>query len=563
MPDAPLDPVRADAESLRARVSELEAELTALQQPPAFAQSGHLPPHPERHPQGEDRFHNLLDSVGVGFTLVDRGGQVLYESPAAQRLLGCKPDAAPGRNVFASLHPDDRDEAARFFGRVLDRAGERLGPVLLRGIHPAGGVVWVEAVLCNRLDDPDVGAVVACWSDVTARKREEEERQRLEARMYQTQHLESLGVLAGGIAHEFNNLLTTLIGYSDLARAEVPAQSPAQGYLTEVLTASRRAAELTQQVLAYAGKGRFFLQPVSLSELVQQMKPLLDTIVSPKAALELDLTLRGPIIEGDVSQLRQIIVNLVSNASEALGEQEGTITLRTSARDLDSPAQFSSHLVAFQANPGRYAVLEVSDTGCGMDEATRARIFEPFFTTRFTGRGLGLAAVLGIVRGHGGVVHVDSTLGEGARFQVLLPALPESWHGTSHAAPAPSESRKTVLVVEDEPAVRSLAVLVLTQAGYTVDQAGDGQAGLELFQQRPDDFDIVLLDLTMPRLDGLEVLARLQQLRPAVRVVLMTGYSTSDVAHWPGAPAPDGLLQKPFTGEGLLEAVRAVAGRNP
>ncbi len=690
MANAPRDSARGEVERLRARISELENELAVLRQSPPPPGPGAATLPAQSSGRIEHRFHKLLESVGVVFTLVGADGRFLYASPAVLRQIGCEPEALLGQSLFNFIAAEDREYVQSLHEQVLARPGETLGPFELRGIGTDGQVRWSEVFACNLLDDPDVGAIVSWWSDITARRQEEQElreredqyrqllenlravpweglvpdmsaeptpsfafryvgpqaedllgypleqwyqpgfweahlhpddrdeairfcieaclqgkdhtfeyrmvgadgrvvwvldvvrvirvegeptvvrgflvdvserkeseeaRRQLEARMHRTQHLEALGVLAGGIAHEFNNLLTTLLGYTDLARAELPPQSPVQAYLNEVVAAGRRAADLTGQILAYAGKGRFVLQAVVLSELVGQMNPLLATIVSRKATLKLDLSPAVPPVEADVSQLRQVVVNLVTNASEALSEQEGTITVRTATMDLEQPGRYSPHAEP-DLPPGRFALLEVADTGKGMDEATRARIFEPFFTTKFTGRGLGLAAVLGIVRGHRGLVHVRSAPGQGTTFQVLLPAREQALGGAgAQAAPARPGSRR-VLVVEDDPAVRSLAVLLLEQAGYRVTAVPEGQAGLERFRAAPNDFDVVLLDLTMPGLDGLEVLAELRRLRPGVPVVLMTGYSTSDLARKPGAPAASALLQKPFTSQGLLAALQ-------
>jgi signal transduction histidine kinase len=257
--------------------------------------------------------------------------------------------------------------------------------------------------------------------DISERKNTEEALRRHEVRSAQTQHHEALGVLAGGIAHDFNNLLTTMLGYTDLARSVLPDQSSVQPYLAEVLVAGHRAADLTRQVLDFAGKGHYVLRSVALSELVEQMGPLLATVVSPRAALQLELSSAVPPIQADPSQIRQIVLNLLTNASEALGEQDGTVVVRTDVIDLDAPRQGSLPCGA-DLPAGRYALLEVADTGKGMDQATLSRAFEPFFTTKFTGRGMGLAAVLGIVRSLNGTIQVSSMPGQGASFQVLLPA---------------------------------------------------------------------------------------------------------------------------------------------
>jgi PAS domain S-box-containing protein len=457
---------------------------------------------------------------------------------------GAAPDAAVDsvERLLQLIHPDDRPAFQAAWAEAL--AGRQMR-VDFRGARPAadGEPPWFHSRgRLFRDREGSAGVLLGITADVTTRKREEEQSRRLEVQMQQTQQLESLGVLAGGIAHEFNNLLTTIQGYADLARTDLPA-GPAHGYLGEVLAASRRAAELTQQILAYAGKGRFLFQAVALGELVTQMSPLLTAAVSRKARLSLDTDGPVPPIEGDAGQLRQVVLSLVTNASESLGQNEGTIAVRLGETQTEQP-------------PGRFAVIEVTDTGCGMDEATRARIFEPFFSTKFTGRGLGLAAVLGIVRGHGGQIVVESAPGKGSTFRVLLPAAQRR----EAAGPAAAVKSGLVLVVDDEDGVRKLASLLLLQAGYEVVTAGDGVAAVQRFSQTPEAFAAALIDLTMPRMDGLELLAKLRELRPDLPVVVMTGYSAAEAGH--RALNADGTLQKPFTGAGLVEAMRrALADR--
>jgi signal transduction histidine kinase/CheY-like chemotaxis protein len=480
-----------------------------------------------------------LEAADVFCYRVDvASGQAEFSTDPA-RFHRAPPDVTAGSadEAIQLIHPEDR---AAVVGAWQEAVAGRQMSVEYKGAHPAadGGPAWFHTRARMHRDAMGRAVLIGVTSDVTARRREQERRQRLEAQASQAQQMASLGVLAGGIAHEFNNLLTTIQGYTDLARADLPAGA-AHGYLGEVLAASRRAAELTQQILAYAGKGRFVLAPLSLAELVTQMSPLLAAAVSRKARLVLDAPGPLPLIEGDAGQLRQVILNLITNASEALGQSEGVITLRLSQTPAGRP----------DAPDQGFVLLEVSDTGCGMDEATAARVFEPFFSTKFTGRGLGLAAVLGIVRGHGGQISVTSAPGKGSTFSVLLPAQKRREAGGRPNTPRAG----LVLVVDDEEGVRNLASLVLQQAGYEAAPAADGVEGLERFRRSPGAFAAALLDLTMPRMDGLELLAKLHEARPDLPVVLMTGYSASET----GSRAEvNGTLQKPFTASALLEAIR-------
>jgi signal transduction histidine kinase/CheY-like chemotaxis protein len=379
----------------------------------------------------------------------------------------------------------------------------------------------------------------------------EQESRRLERQRQEAQRLESLGVLAGGIAHDFNNLLTIILGYTTLAASELPRDSEAAGMLGEVERAARRAAELTHQMLAYAGRGKFAPQPLDLSGLVRDLSHSLQLLAPPPATLTIEAAPGLTVIEADGSQLRQVLLNLVTNAVEALPGSAGAITVRTGVEVVDHPARLAP-LAAPDARPGPHVYLEVADDGCGIPTDVLPRIFDPFFSTKFTGRGLGLAAVLGIVRGHGGLIAVNSTPGRGSRFRLYFPCLE-----APPPSPAPTwQGSGTALVVEDEEGVRQLARHILEGAGFQVLLAHDGLEGVEVFRDRGDSIAVVLLDLTMPRLSGPETLAELRRLRPLAPVVLMTGYSEGDWSERFAGQTWAAYVQKPFDAERLLTAVQ-------
>jgi signal transduction histidine kinase/integral membrane sensor domain MASE1 len=397
------------------------------------------------------------------------------------------------------------------------------------------------------------------WSfrDLTERRRAEDERQRLEHQIQHAQKLESLGVLAGGIAHDFNNLLVAIMGNADLAAGVLDAGHPAADSVEEVIRASQRAADLCQQMLAYAGKGRVAVGPVDLNDVVQEMGELMGVSISKGAELRVELADDVPPVQGDVVQLRQVVLNLLTNASDALARGQGEIRMATYRT---APEAFDTAAAVLDTFPSAdtLVALDVTDTGEGMDEATRERIFEPFFSTKAQGRGLGLAAVLGIVRGHRGTLELWSEPGLGTRMRILLPAAPvlsPTKDNTVDGTPAGSAPfQATVLVVDDEELVRKVAGTMLRRAGLRVFEARDGVEALEVYERRGDEVDVVLLDLTMPRMGGAETAAALRALDPAVRLVLSTGYSDQAA----GA-AGEGmlLLRKPYRRAELLKQVRA------
>lgn len=382
----------------------------------------------------------------------------------------------------------------------------------------------------------------------------------LERHLQESQKLESLGVLAGGIAHDFNNLLTAILGHASLGKEDTPLHTPLHESFDQIEKAGERAAELCRQMLAYSGRGRFVIAAVDLNALIREMAELLRASVSKKAMLSLALCPSEPSVAGDSTQVRQVVMSLVINASEALGDKEGLVTVATGV----SPGT-RAELDSMQLGKGlpecEYAFIEVRDTGAGMDAQTRARIFEPFFSTKFAGRGLGLAAVLGIVRSHQGALKVTSAVGQGTTFRLLLPATARPSAKPPTAGRVTSESlRGMVLVVDDEESVRHTVQRMLESAGCQIVTARDGAEGVEKFRESPESYAAVLLDLTMPRLDGLETLRALRKLRPEVRVLLMSGYSEADALSRFAGEALTGFLQKPFTPTALRRKLESVLG---
>jgi signal transduction histidine kinase/CheY-like chemotaxis protein/PAS domain-containing protein len=434
--------------------------------------------------------------------------------------------------------------------RQLDGTQTLLG---FASAHDAA-VDWPpDTITCLRL-------AATLFGGVLARARAEDERRTTERRMQDAQRLESLGVLAGGIAHDFNNLLTAILGNASLLRAELPEVDGAADAVEQIEAASRRAAELCRQMLAYAGRGRFALQLLELNALLRDMRAPLELTVANRARLEMQLAPSLPAVVADEPQIRQLIMNLVMNAIEATAVPGGTITLRT-----DSVTRSSEELAQTVFSPqlpgGLYVSLRVSDTGHGMSPDTAARIFDPFFSTRFTGRGLGLAAVVGIVRAHKGALRVESAVDAGSTFELLLPAQagvplapPEALSAATNASLSKWRTTGTALVIDDERGVRDLVRAVLERSGMTVIEADSGEQGLALFAQIAATVRVVLVDLTMPGLDGRETLRAIREQRPDVPAVLMSGYSPADLLNSKSFL----FLQKPFTPGALRTVIKRV-----
>lgn len=390
--------------------------------------------------------------------------------------------------------------------------------------------------------------------ELRERQRAEDERRQFEDQLRQSQKLESLGVLAGGIAHDFNNLLTAILGHADLAQASLPPGSPLRPHIDEINTASRRAADLAGQMLAYSGRAQLVIKPVRLSKVVRELGQLLEASVSKKAPLKFRLDPDLPVIDADPTQLRQVVMNLIINASEAMGDVAGEVTVTTRVADVPGSVPDGTW-IGGTPPPGRYVAFEVADTGCGMDAGTLSRIFDPFFTTKVTGRGLGLAVVLGIVRGHAGHLAVDTAPGRGTVFAILFPPsahLEETGAADDGTKPAATWTGcGTVLIVDDEPAVRRLAKVMVERCGFDTLLAEDGEEALRVFRANQGLVTGVLLDLSMPRMGGRETLRELRRLDPDVPVLLSSGYPEQDPV-----PGATGFVQKPYRLATLSEALR-------
>ena len=463
-------------------------------------------------------------------------------------ILGERPGAVPAslRTVLGRCHPEDRCSLRRSLRRALD--GREVAPLGFRALTGDGAPRFLHSRL--ELDAAADGRrrLRGTVQDVTELRNAEEALRR-------AQKLESLGVLAGGIAHDFNNLLSAIGGNLELAQMHMRPEPAAAPFLVKIEKILRRASELTQQMLAYSGKGRLVVKRFNINQIAEEMPHLLEVSISKRVRLDYQFRPDLPPIEADPAQIQQVIMNLVTNASEAIGDRDGIITLTTGLDYLEAPQdEVENH--GWTLIPGLYVTIEVADTGCGMNPETRRRLFDPFFTTKFSGRGLGLSAMLGILRGHNAGIRIRSRAGEGSSFKIFFPA--SAAREPAPAPPpvlsAPAPARGAILLVDDEPDILEATAELLDAMDYRVVTARDGLEALERFQADPEAYALVLMDLTMPRMDGREALHALRALAPELKIVMCSGFSETDVAKaYPGGST--GFLPKPYTFQMLKDAV--------
>lgn len=497
------------------------------------------------------RLAAIVESSDDAIVSKNLAGIIQTWNQGAERIYGYSAREMIGRPMSLLLPADRPDEESEILGRLA--RGERVEHFETARLRKDGSRIEVSLSISPVYDKE--GSIIAA-SHVA---RDITERRSLETQRLHAQKLESLGVLAGGVAHDFNNLLTGILGNASLVIEDLVPTSPNRRILGECVQAAERAAQLTRQLLAYAGKGRFVTEAIDLSALVREISSLIQASISRKVQIRLELASNLPPVEADAGQLQQVIMNLIMNGAEAIGENVGLVICTTTAQTVDEAYIRALGPEGRQIVPGHYVLLEVHDSGCGMDEATLPRIFEPFFTTKFTGRGLGLAAVSGIVHGHNGALKVYSSPGKGSTFKVLFPAA--QTNAPAFIEPVlhlPEGRDRTVLVVDDEESVRSVARNTLQRRGYRTIEAVDGREAIEVYRRFAGDISLVLLDLTMPYMNGEEVLRELKIITPSVKVLLSSGFNEVEAIRRFTGKGLAGFLQKPYTAAALAETIKRI-----
>ncbi|HEU4327039.1 MAG TPA: response regulator [Roseiflexaceae bacterium] len=518
----------------------------------------------ERHAQerrlraSEQWLATTLASIGDAVVATDVDGRVTYLNPVAERLLGRPREQALGRDVAEVVSLVDGESGAMLPNPVRVALGTgapaQLGPEARLRVGD-GATIPIDDSAAPIMVAPDtlLGAVMV-FRDSTLRQQAEQARRAQALQQEHARQHERLRTLAGGIAHDLNNLLMTVMGNAEMARMDLVPHPTAAAALASIETATQRATDLARQLLAYAGGRRLVRQQLDLNAVVQDVVQLLGTTRLRSHRVDLRLAPDLPASLADVTQIRQVVQNLAINAAEAMGERGGTLTVTTGRYD---QAADTANLA-----PGVYLKLTVGDTGSGMDEATRARIFEPFFSTKALGRGLGLAAVEGMLRDHHGIISVASELGAGTTFIVLLPLVPvEAAEPPAQPLAEGWRAQGTALVIDDEPSVRAIASRMLERLGMQVIAAASGPEGLALLRDNPDLVNCVLLDLTMPDMHGVVVAQELRRQRPDLPIVLMSGYSQEDASGLVGPISGIAFLTKPFQLAELREMLRRILGR--
>ena len=497
--------------------------------------------------ESEARFRQLIEVMGEGLWVLDGQGLTTFVNRRMAEMLGYAPADMAGRSLFEFMTEADAAQVKR---NLMERREGQGIQQDLRFRTRDGGELWTIVTGTPVMDeDGQLLSVLGVVTDITERRRQEQAQ-------LQSQKLESLGILAGGIAHDFNNLLTAILGNISLAQLCMSKVAPAWPYLENMERAVQRATNLTRQMLAYSGKGRFVVGPLDLNQAVQELSHLLSVSTSKKVAIRYQLGESLPTVIGEASQIQQVVMNLVTNAAEAIGDAEGIVSIRTGVQTYGA-ADLERDFPGQPMESGAFLTLEVSDTGQGMTPEVQARIFEPFFTTKFTGRGLGLSAMQGIVRGHRGGIRVYSEVGKGTTFKLIFPAgtgvVPEA---EDVAEQEVWTGRGTILVVDDEEAVRLVATDMIRSMGFEVVTAEDGVQALARFRECPVPICAVLMDLTMPHMDGLETFRELRRLDPGCRVVLTSGYNEQEAIQDFLGKGLAAFVQKPFLRGDLLKALR-------
>jgi PAS domain S-box-containing protein len=508
--------------------------------------------------ESEARLRQVIDLVPHFIFAKDAEGRFLLANQAVAEAYGTNVDGLMGRTDADFARSEEEVRRFREDDLEVIRSGHpRL--ILEEPITDARGRVRHLQTTKIPFTFSGTGrpAVLGVSIDISERKTAEEALRRAAKE-------ESLSVLAGGVAHDFNNLLAAILGHASLALKQLPEASPARRHVEKAANAVERAADLTRQMLAYSGRGHFVVRPTDVNALVRENLPLLEVALPKSVRLEAQLDPDLPSVDADVGQIQQVLMNLVINAAEAIGERGGRVTVATGVMAVSASDESLWRASGQPLAPGRYVLLEVGDDGRGMDKQTVDRIFEPFFTTKFTGRGLGLAAVLGVVRGHRGALSVESAPGRGTVFRILFAPSAQRSDLDALEEAAPARRDLTMLLIDDEEVVRDMVGEVLEQEGVKVLRAEDGTRGVALFRDQRQNIDLVLLDLSMPGISGEETFRRLREIDPGVPVILSSGYDHDEARGRFGKGTPAGFIQKPYRPEELMAEIgRCLGGTQP
>jgi PAS domain S-box-containing protein len=498
----------------------------------------------------EEKFRTLVNNSFDVIFVLDSEGVFQFVSPSWETHFGSPVTDVIGRNFRGFVHPEDTALCSEYLAQVM--AEGRAATCLPYRVKHADGS-WRLFIANGTRHTDSTGTVlyIGIGRDISDEKRLEEERLNLERQFLHAQKLESLGILAGGIAHDFNNLLTVIIGNLELSGMLIDKTSQAAIRIDQAMQASLRAADLTRQMLDYSGRGIFELKQLDLNQLVKENCDLFRTTVPKTISMTAKTSTSLPAVLGDAGQLQQVIMNLITNAAEAIGGEPGNILITTGEQECDSKLLQQSRLEK-KPPPGRYVSIDVTDSGCGMDKETQQRIFEPFYTTKFTGRGLGMSSVMGIIKSHNGAILLYSEPGSGSTFKVLLPVI-SGQQGVSRSDPAgsalPKPHRDTagkVLVVDDEELVREVCGEYLNDMGLQTLNAADGKEAVDIFSRNMNDISLVILDLTMPNMDGVVSLRAMRQIQPDTKILISSGHATQTTEKFFVDDQPDGFIQKPF-----------------
>ena len=507
--------------------------------------------------ESEARYKTLLDTSpnAVG---VNRDGKWVYVNPAAAKLFAAKDaDEIIGTPILNYVYPD-------YHAMVVERMQSQQEhntslPVVEMKLARLNAEVFTAEVQSSPVVFEGEASFLVTCVDISERKRYEEERLSLQSQLEHAQRLESLGVLAGGIAHDFNNLLAAILGNVELLKMEVKESEKTGRHFSNVVESCDQAAKLSKQMLAYAGKGNYLLEVLNINKMVRSMSRLIKASVSSHIELRVKLDSGLPCVEGDAAQIQQVILNFIVNGAEAIGEKSGEIKLTT--RTVHAKRDFLDTLYnGIHLPEGEYVVIEVKDSGCGIAKDLQSKVFEPFFTTKEMGTGLGLSALLGIVRAHKGAVQLVSELGHGAAFSILIPSTdkPAATRGVDTSEVERWQGEGTVLVVDDDPTVREVASAIVTGFHFEVLTANDGREGVNTFRKHHRKITAVLLDMTMPQLGGIDAMREMREIDASVPIILVSGYSEVSIRSLSSGEQPDAFVQKPFKAKELKKGLYRV-----